>query len=359
MQAKQYFSDDYTEARRRFLNAARAVGADIESFHNTCSVQEAGKLSTDVALLGPEDAENLLVLMSGTHGVEGFGGSGIQTGLLHEGIAASLEPNTRLVMIHALNPCGFDKLRRFNEDNVDLNRNFVDHSEPYPENKEYDELTDVIAPQSLSFQANLFFLLRILWYRLWQGGAKLQQAVTCGQYSHPQGLFYGGSYAAWSNRVLHEIVDRYLVRAARVVIIDVHTGLGPYGYGEVILNNQVGDPAYQRAVSWWGEKRVKSTVSGEAVSAHLSGTINLAFTRMLPDTEVTSVGLEFGTLPPMAVFKAIRAENWLHHHGGADHPAASKIKQQLLQAFYPDDDLWKQKIWEQGRLVVEQALAKL
>ncbi|RLB64750.1 MAG: DUF2817 domain-containing protein [Deltaproteobacteria bacterium] len=359
MQTTQHFSADYTEARRRFLEAASMVGADVESFQNPSSGQSPGKLFTDVASLGPEDAENILVLMSGTHGVEGFGGSGIQTGLLCEGIAESLGPDTRLVMIHALNPYGFAELRRFNEDNVDLNRNFVDHSEPYPENLEYDQLTEVIAPRSLSFQANLFFLLRVLWYRLCQGSAKLQQAVTFGQYSHPDGLFYGGRCATWSNRILHEITERYLTRAARVVIIDVHTGLGPYGDGEVILNNQVDDPAYQRAVSWWGEECVKSTVSGEAVSAHLSGTINLAFTRMLPDTEVTSVGLEFGTLPPMAVFKAIRAENWLHHHGGTVHHDAAKIKQQFLQAFYPDDDLWKQKIWEQGRLVVEQALANL
>ena len=38
-------------------------------------------------------------------------------------------------MIHALNPFGFAHLRRANEDNVDLNRNFVDHEGGnYPEN---------------------------------------------------------------------------------------------------------------------------------------------------------------------------------------------------------------------------------
>lgn len=359
MQFNQYFSADYAAARQGFLEAARVAGADVASFENPNPGQGVGQLFTDVALLGPVDAENLLVLMSGTHGVEGFGGSGVQVGLLCEGIAERLEPNIRLVMIHALNPCGFANLRRFNEDNVDLNRNFIDHSGSYPENKEYDQLADVIAPRSLSLPANVSAMLQILWYRLWHGSAKLQQAVTHGQYSHPQGLFYGGRFATWSNRILHEIAERYLARASRVVVIDFHTGLGPYGYGEVILNDQENDPAYQRAVAWWGEKRVKSTVSGESVSAHLSGTVKQAFARMLPDAEVTAVGLEFGTLTPMAVFKAIRAENWLHHHGGAGHPDAAKIKQQLLRAFYPDDDNWKRKVWEQGRLVVDQALANL
>ncbi len=359
MQINQYFSAEYAEARQVFLQAARVAGADVVNFENLGPGQEDGQLFTDVALLGPEDAENLLVLISGTHGVEGFGGSGVQVGLLREGVAERLGPNTRLVMVHALNPYGFANLRRFNEDNVDLNRNFLDHSESYPDNKEYDQLADVIAPRSFSFTANVSAMLRILIYRLRHGNARLQQAVTHGQYSHPQGLFYGGHFATWSNRTLNKIIEPYLTRVSRAGVIDFHTGLGPYGYGEVILNYQEDDPAYRRAVMWWGEERVKSTVSGESVSAHLSGTVKQAFARMLPDAELTAVGLEFGTLPPMVVFKAIRAENWLHHYGGVDHPGAEKIKQQLLRAFYPDEDLWKQKVWEQGRLVVEQALANL
>ncbi len=354
-----YFPADYAAARQSFLAAAGDAGATIESFPNPRSGKNDDQLFTDLAMLGPADAENILVLMSGTHGVEGFAGSGVQVGLLREGVADSLGPKTRLVMIHALNPYGFANLRRFNEDNVDLNRNFVDHCGPYPENYEYAQLAEVVAPQSFSSSANFFAMLRIFWYRLRHGDARLQQAVTHGQYSFPQGLFYGGRFATWSNRILHEISKRHLAQASRVAVIDLHTGLGPYAYGEVIVNDPEDGPVYQRAVTWWGEERVKSTVKGESVSSHLSGTVKLAFARMLPDAEVTAVGLEFGTLPPMAVFKAIRAENWLHHHGDVDCPSAAGIKQQLQHAFYPDDDLWKRKVWEQGRLIVEKALANL
>ena len=359
MQTTQHFSVDYAQARQSFLKAARDARSFVESFQNPCSEQGCEQLFIDVALFGPSDAKKVLVLMSGTHGVEGFAGSAIQTGLLREGLVGQLKPETRLVMIHALNPYGFANLRRFNEDNVDLNRNFIDHSVPYPENKAYAQLAEVIAPQTFSASANVSAMSRILCYRLWHGSSRLQQAVTHGQYSFPQGLFYGGRFVTWSNRKLHEIVERHLGQSSHVVTVDFHTGLGPYGYGEVILNGPEADPAYQRAVRWWGEGRVKSTVKGESVSAHLSGTVNLAFARMLPEAEVTAVTLEFGTLPPMEVFRALRAENWLHHHGGPGHPAATRLKQQLLRAFYPDDDLWKCKVWEQGRLIVEQALANL
>ena len=357
VQIDQFFSRNYAEARQAFLAAAKSADAKVESFQNPHSVAENVTLMTDVAVLGPAEAENVLVLISGTHGVEGFAGSAIQVALLRGGMTGWPKPNVRVVMIHALNPYGFAMLRRSNEDNVDLNRNFVDHSLPYPENHEYAKLSKAIAPLTMSGPASALALLKVLSYWQRYGRAKLQQAVTHGQYVHPQGLFFGGRHATWSNRILREIVERYLGQAIRMISIDVHTGLGPYGYGEVILNDSEDAPAYRRAVAWWGKERVRSTVSGKSVSAHLSGTINLAFARMLPATEVTAVGLEFGTVSALKVLNAMRRENWLHHHAGQDHPATAKIKDRLLRAFYPDDDLWKRKVLEQGRLIMDQALS--
>lgn len=359
MHLDKYFFNDYQSARQAFLAAVGAAGGRLASFRNRCVPSTDTQLFTDVALLGNEEAGNALVLISGTHGVEGFAGSGIQVGLLLAGVTAQLKENTRIIMIHALNPYGFANLRRFNEDNVDLNRNFVDHFLPYPDNDGYDALADSIAPESWTFFSELFSKMRLYRSHLISGRAKFQEAVTSGQYKHPDGLFYGGHFATWSNRILHEIVERYLLQSERVVVVDLHTGLGPYGHGEVILNVREDDPVYERAVSWWGAERVKSTMSGDSVSAHLSGALNQAFPKMLPNAEVTAVGLEFGTLPATAVFDAMRAENWLHHHAGTAHAATTKIKQRLLRAFCPDDDLWRGKVWEEGRFAIEQVLAKL
>jgi len=358
MNPTQFFSVNYQQARQKFLTAARVADAEVDSFENSCSGVGGAGLFTDVASLGPMDAENVLLVISGTHGVEGFAGSGIQVGLLSADLAEVLGPNVRLLMLHALNPYGFAFLRRANEDNIDLNRNFVDHDKPYPVNREYDSLSRVIAPRSISAPANVWTALRFLWFRLTCGKEKLQQAVTQGQYTDPGGLFFGGRFATWSNQTLHEIAARYLDGAARVVVIDLHTGLGSYGQGEIIMSDPEQDPAYRRAVAWWGE-RVKSTESGDSVSSHLSGTVKLAFARMLAGTEVTAVGLEFGTSPPLEVFKALREENWLFQHVGENYPDAATIKRQLLKMFYPDDDLWKQSVWEQGERVVRQALEAL
>ena len=350
-----YYSVDYQEARHKFLVAARAAGGTIESYRNPVLGPINQPLHLDVATFGPMDAVNLLVLGSGTHGVEGFVGSAIQTGLLREGIHAQLGPGTGLVVIHAINPYGFAYQRRFNEDNVDLNRNFLDHSRQHPENPGYDQIADAITPESLSFWSNTKASLRLLFYRLRRGSVSLRRAISSGQYNHPQGLFYGGQSDTWSNKTVKKVADRYLSGAKRVVVIDFHSGLGPFAAAEVILNVPKSSPVYLRAAKWWGH-RVRTTMCGESISIHPHGSLKLAFPQMLLEAEVTAVSLEFGTLPPLDVFWALRAENWLHHHVDSDYPASGQIKEDLLRAFYPDDREWQRRAWHQGREVVLQAI---
>ena len=356
MQTSQYFPPDYNSARQSFLAAAHTCGAETESFLAPALSTKGEELFTDVAALGQTDAVNALVLISGTHGVEGFAGSGIQTGLLFEGVFRLLCPDVKVIIIHALNPYGFAEKRRFNEDNVDLNRNFINHAKSGPSNYDYDQLAKAIAPRSISRVTELSARLKILCYRLCHGRSKLQHAVTHGQYSHPQGLFYGGHFEVWSNQLLHRLTENHLSNCCRVMVVDLHTGLGSYGKGEVIVDTPEDDPVFGRAVSTWGVERVKSTVAGVSVSSRLVGTINQAFVDMLPTSEVTAVGLEFGTLPAMTVFNALRAENWLYHHGDRGSGDADAIKERLLRAFYPDDDAWKESVMEQGRDVVERVL---
>ena len=346
-------------AREKFLTAARGADCDIDSIQNPYPGPNNESLYMDVALVGAEEANRSLVVSSGTHGVEGFAGSGIQTGLMSERISSRLPVGVNLLMIHAINPYGMAHLRRFTEDNVDLNRNFRDHTQPYPRNPSYEKLAAVIAPQSLSFLSEVISWSRLLWYLMTAGKAACKKAVSGGQYSHADGLFYGGSCDTWSNQTVRSIFRRYLSHARRVVVIDIHTGLGTFGAAEVILNVPVEAPEYQRASAIWSPMLVKTTVSGESISAHLEASMKLAIPEMLPDAEVTAVSLEFGTLPPMEVFKAMRAENWLHHHGCTDHPIARDLKTRLLRVFHPDSEEWEASVWNQGKQAIDLALLNL
>ena len=126
-----YFSADYTQARTKFLDAAKAAGARIEAYRNPSRGPEGSTLFTDTAWLGPMDAKRVLVTLSATHGVEGFCGSAVQSGSLAGGLANDLPSDTAFLSIHAINPYGFAWLRRVTEDNVDLNRNFIDFDAPW------------------------------------------------------------------------------------------------------------------------------------------------------------------------------------------------------------------------------------
>jgi predicted deacylase len=127
--ARDQFSDSYAEARRKFLAAASTAGAAVAEYRNPFPGPAGEPLFTDTALLGNPDADQIFIISSGVHGVEGFCGSACQIALLQSGILSSTK-SSAILLVHALNPFGFAHLRRTNEDNVDLNRNFVDHTHP-------------------------------------------------------------------------------------------------------------------------------------------------------------------------------------------------------------------------------------
>src|SRR5205085_4675778 len=126
-----YFASEYAEARAGFLAAAAKRGLTVETTLNPLKGAKGEDLATDAALLGAADAPSLLILTSGTHGVEGFCGSGCQRALLDDDdMARRLEAGrVAVLVVHAVNPHGFSHLRRVNEDNVDMNRNFRDFSD--------------------------------------------------------------------------------------------------------------------------------------------------------------------------------------------------------------------------------------
>jgi hypothetical protein len=131
------FSATYAQARVRFLEAAARAGLAIESHVHPLAGREGETLAMDVARDGPADAASVLIVSSACHGVEGHCGSGVQVFALHdqEWLAKARGAGVAVLYIHALNPYGFSHGRRVTHENVDLNRNFQDFSQPLPVNE--------------------------------------------------------------------------------------------------------------------------------------------------------------------------------------------------------------------------------
>ena len=68
----------------------------------------------------------------------------------------------------------------------------------------------------------------------------------------------GPKASSWSNRTLHAITDRFLKGRPDVAVIDFHTGLGPYGFGEIMSNHSARDPGHTIMQQWWGSAPSRS-----------------------------------------------------------------------------------------------------
>ncbi len=358
MSAAGFFAQSYAQARGNFLAAADAAGLAVMSHRHPLLGRDGELLAMDVARCGAAGAAAVLIVSSGCHGVEGYCGSGVQSALLadpsfHDAASAA---GVAVLYVHALNPWGFSWCRRTTHENVDLNRNWHDFSQPLPHNAAYDEIAHLLVPASWPPSPGVEAGLAA--YAAEHGERGLQTAVSGGQYEHPEGLFYGGRNPTWSQQTLRHVLQEHATRCKRLGWIDLHTGLGPSGHGERIFACRDEAAALQRARAWWGPQ-VTSIYDGSSASALLSGLMWTATYQEAPQAEYTGIALEYGTLPLNEVVHALRADQWLENH--PETPAAQRdaIKRQVRDAFYTDTDEWKQRVVGQGVEAGRQALAGL
>ena len=351
------FSASYAQARGKFVDAARAAGATVYEYrHPTHKGPDGEPLCLDVAVAGPENAERVLVAGSGTHVIEGFPGSAAQTAWLRGGGAQRLPKKTALVFFHAHNPWGFAHKARGTEENVDLNRNFVDHARPYPQNPGYAEVHPIVTPADWddAAQAEVFRRLDALRERI--GEKAFSTAFNGGQYSHADGIYFGGHREQWANYAFREAVVKHVAHAKHAALIDLHTGIGPWMEHIYLCFHPQGSPARERARAWWGERAVNLAGVTHKALADYQGVLIDAFAAMLPKTEVTCVVVEFGTLPRKEIQRANMAGRWLRYHGARQPALARKVHADFCEAFYPSDPAWRAAALEQSAEIFERGV---
>ena len=353
------FAPSYARARVQFLEGAAAAGMAIRSHNHPLPGRDGETLAMDVALDGDPDAERLLIVSSACHGVEGFCGSGIQVFAAHDADwrAHAKAAGVAVLYIHALNPHGFSHLRRVTEDNVDLNRNFQDFSKPLSVNQPYEELHPFLLPAVWPPGADNEAV--IAHYIGRHGLGAYQTAVSQGQHSHPDGLFFGGTAPTWSHRTLREVLRQYGRQARHLAWIDLHTGLGPCGLGERIFACRDDEQALQRARAWWGgdgQTPVTSIYDGSSTSARLTGLMWTAIYEECPQATYTGIALEYGTQPLLDVLNALRGDHWMRLHPEAPAGLQTVIRKRVKDAFYVDTDDWRAQVVSQARQAMFQAV---
>lgn len=352
------FLDDYFAMRQHFIMLALENGFKISSFQNPTFGPDNKPIFMDFASAGLDDAKNLLVVLSGTHGSEGYCGSAIQSGLLQSGKAKEWAKRHKILLIHAHNPFGFAWDVRFNEDNIDLNRNYIDDFTNLPENLLYEEIKEWAIPADLSEEALNFSIKNLMNYARNNGFQKLQTALTAGQYNYPKGVYYGGKEPSWSHNILKNNINHYAEGIENIIIIDIHSGLGDYGKCELITSRSSYDPQFKKLYDIWGDE-VKSTSIGDSVSAKLNGCIDAAITKQLGADRTSFIAAEFGTIDPISVFRATQAASWLISYGDLDSHIGKIVRAQNRAAFCPNDLEWFSAVWTKAEEIISKAAVSL
>jgi predicted deacylase len=343
------FPDDYPSAREAFLAAAHAAGAALYSLPIAALGPHGERLSIDIAWLGAATAEKLLIHSSGLHGVEGFAGSAVQQQLLRQ--PPALAADGALLLVHLLNPFGMAWLRRTNAANVDLNRNFIFDSHLRPRvAKTYAELDPLLNPAAapgpdLAYPLLLYRLLR-------HGYRPLKSAIAEGQYLFPKGLFYGGAELQPEVRLYHDWLQAHLLAPEKLLVIDLHTGLGRTGQ-ESLFQSLAATPA--AALSRLLDAPVLSDAKNTRVLGYRpSGSHEKLFHKLFSASPVDFITHEFGTRPSLSVLQALRRENQWHHFGRGtiDHWS----KRALKEAFCPAEPNWRQLVLKRGVGLVQKGL---
>jgi hypothetical protein len=350
------FSHSYAAARKRFFDAAQVNGLPVDSYKHRLPGRDKETLAMDVVLDGSPDAPRLLVISSGVHGVEGFCGSGVQVFTLHDDAlrAKARERGVALLYVHAVNPYGFSHIRRVTQENVDLNRNFCDFSQPLPINVGYRALHPLLLPKR--WPPTLGNTVSMGWLLMRQGKRAVQTAVSGGQYEFDDGLFYGGTQPTWSNQTLRSVARKYASRARHIAWIDLHSGLGPSGKGERILGARDNEQGLADAKGMWGDD-VTSFFEDSSVSANVSGDMLGAIGQECAQADFNAICIEYGTQALRVVLQAMRAEQWLQNNPRASLARAQQIKRQLLDAFFTDTDAWKARVVAQAREAMLQSVS--
>jgi hypothetical protein len=355
MNVLDYFSATTDEADEKFRRACDAAGVETVFYKNPKLGPAGEDLHIGMCRIGPKNADNVLLILSGTHGVEGYAGAGIQTGALHQLADFNIAEDTAIVMVHLLNPWGVAWNRRENEDNVDIFRNLLYCDNPSESDPVYDLVSPVVNPTSWSKETRR---LRSEMYKAlaaYLGPNKITEAVRRGQHHNPQGQTYHGNGPTWSKLTLDAIIDTELSGAKKIAIIDIHTGFGDYGEGMVCSYNMPGSPKYERTMNW---VRGPKYYPGEDPNIPSHQTI-FPFDFIedrVGGAEVTAVVLEYGTVPPTTTPHIWAGNLYYHLHGDPLSEEGVALGKEYRAFCYQENDDWKDAVYARGIEVIQDVL---
>lgn len=354
----EVFFDEYDEVREHLLATVdnlKNQGIETDLYSHAIDVEEDLYIDT-IYLPSSTEQKNLVVLTTGVHGIEGYIGS-VMLDVFWQEIYPDLnKESTGVLVIANVNSYGMKHHRRYNENNVDLNRNFIIDWESFDTtvNKDYSKVDQFLGPQKKMGNAlwhEAGFYASMVKEVVANGADSISNALLGGQYEYPQGVYYGGAGDEQSTTYVKDVFEWTLgdSQYENVVHIDVHSGYGPR-YNMVIFNSVYETMNEAETKALFGYDNVISYDS-ESFYATTGDTTDFYYRlkeQMGAETALFSTCFEFGTigdrfLDSIISMKYTIEENQNHWYPTTDKVMNAIVKERYQELFYPTEMEWREK----------------
>lgn len=351
------YATDYYSARDMF----RFMGKELETaaLGTTGSIPISSTtekdLTIDTIYLPYKKSPKLFILTSGIHGIEAKTGSAIQVTFLKRIKENRDQFPFNILVIHSLNPYGFKKLRRTNENNVDLNRNFLSPQEFQTANKSYRRARHLFnppGPANTSWISCGQFYLSAIWTYIYRGKKAILHGLS-GQYHDPTGPYFGGTSLQPETKNIQHLIAKHTTWIDAIYLVDIHTG-----YGEAGKLHFFGSE----------EKRDKrQTAAFEAIFSDIhvdngnmddfyptTGDFADWLTKAYAQKTVIPMVFEFGTMNSQTITGGLRSlwimtiENQGFHNDFVSPQDKEISRNNFISLFDPLDQKWQAAVLEQA-----------
>jgi len=350
-----YFPKNYTEARERFRKEALRVGCKLLQYPISAKGPNGEELTIDVAIYGTNKTEFSLVVSSGLHGVEGLFGTAIQLAILNQVTNLNYDKEKKkIVFINSINPYGYSWIRRTNEDNIDLNRNFLNGDEKYEGSTEnYRKLEHFLNPKSTPSDFEPY-KIKALYYVLRYGLRTLKNSIAVGQYEFPKGLFFGGHQESESTKIIKNEYHKWIKPSKNITHLDFHSGLGKFSdYKLLVLENKSSE-----LWGWYGKhfgfNKIDSINDGVAYPAR--GMMGSWLKKNLYVKNFRYLAPEFGTFSEIRILENLRKENQAHFFSKTHDRTYKQAKEGLIECFCPSSPRWRQSVVKTAMVIASNAI---
>ncbi|MCG3417780.1 M14 family metallopeptidase [Oceanobacillus jordanicus] len=369
MKVESYFQTDYETSRavfRSHLDKVKSIwpNASLETINigneaddNTIDIIRADATS---------EKDKIALLSSGEHGIEGYAGAACIHMFVEECIEHIEPETTGICLVHAINPWGMRNFRRVTENNIDLNRNYIEEEGPLPidVNKKYEKEKELFLPngkiKDITEEQNRLFktLTKAL---AKEGYANMKHAKSMGQYEFERGVYYGGKALEESAKYVRSLQVDLLEQYNHIVHMDWHTALGPSNELTMVVPPDE-EQDLEEIQSRYPLKNIMKFSDKKVV-----GDSNQHFYTLqkknYPDTKLFSALFEFGTFgddkkAELRELMTIVLENQLYWEGAEKESNRNYILNEFQEMFYPQDEVWRSDVIKEARIAVKVVLGE-